>query len=111
VGGERLRRQEGRCRRWQGVRRRPEVGRRVRPLEQLSPFELKDELIRYARDSTRTKAATHKLLNAGRGNPNWIATTPREAFFLLGSFAMQEARLTWNEPELGLAGMPRSPGI
>jgi hypothetical protein len=42
-------------------------------LAQLSPFQLKDELIRYAKDQSRTKSATHKFLNAGRGNPNWIA--------------------------------------
>lgn len=78
-------------------------------LGQLSPFQLKDELIRYARDQTRTKAATHKFLNAGRGNPNWIATTPREAFFLLGQFALAEARLTRDEGSL--AGMPGSDGV
>jgi hypothetical protein len=48
-------------------------------LTQLSPFQLKDELIRYARDQSKSRAATHAFLNAGRGNPNWIATTPREA--------------------------------
>ncbi len=66
-----------------------------KPLEMLSPFELKDLLIEIAEESIRTRAAV--MLNAGRGNPNWIATTPREAFFLLGSFAMAEARRTWNE--------------
>ena len=54
----------------------------ARGLENLSPFELKDKLIEYAKDSTQEKSATHKFLNAGRGNPNWVATTPREAFFL-----------------------------
>ena len=78
-------------------------------LAQLSPFQLKDELIRYAQDHTRTKAATHALLNAGRGNPNWTATTPREAFFLLGQFGVAEAKRVWNEP--GLGGMPRAEGI
>lgn len=73
-------------------------------LDHLSPFELKDELIRYAKDFTQSKAATHKFLNAGRGNPNWIATTPREAFFLLGRFGIQESKLVWDEPDLG--GMP-----
>lgn len=77
-------------------------------LEQLSPFQLKDELIRYAQDQTRSKAATHKFLNAGRGNPNWIAATPREAFFLLGQFALSEARRTRDEGSL--AGMPSADG-
>jgi aspartate 4-decarboxylase len=78
-------------------------------LSQLSPFQLKDELIKYAEDVTREKSATHKFLNAGRGNPNWIATTPREAFFLLGQFGLEEAKRTWDEP--GLAGMPHPRGI
>ena len=73
-------------------------------LEELSPFQLKDQLIRYAKDQTAGKAATHKFLNAGRGNPNWIATTPREAFFLLGQFGLAESKRVWDEPDLG--GMP-----
>ena len=42
---------------------------RPRGLEQLSPFQLKDELIRYARDQTHGKSATHTFLNAGRAQP------------------------------------------
>jgi aspartate 4-decarboxylase len=80
-----------------------------RSLWQLSPFQLKDELIRYARDKTKTKAATHKFLNAGRGNPNWIATTPREAFFVLGQFGLKESKRIWDEPHFG--GMPDRAGI
>ncbi|HEY7190871.1 MAG TPA: bifunctional aspartate transaminase/aspartate 4-decarboxylase [Vicinamibacterales bacterium] len=78
-------------------------------LAQLSPFQLKDELIRYAKDQSSSKAATHKFLNAGRGNPNWIAATPREAFFLLGQFALNEARRTRDEGSL--AGMPPIAGV
>ncbi len=78
-------------------------------LSQLSPFQLKDELIKYAEDVTQEKSATHKFLNAGRGNPNWIATTPREAFFLLGQFGLEEAKRVWDEP--GFAGMPHPRGI
>jgi aspartate 4-decarboxylase len=75
---------------------------------ELSPFELKNELIQYAKDYTQNKAATHKFLNAGRGNPNWVATTPREAFFLLGQFALDECKRVWDEPDLG--GMPHAEG-
>jgi aspartate 4-decarboxylase len=75
----------------------------------LSPFELKDQLMEIADESAKTRAAI--MLNAGRGNPNWIATTPREAYYLLGEFSLSEARRTWDEPEVGLAGMPQSPGI
>ena len=78
-------------------------------LAQLSPFQLKDELIRYAKEQTSAKAATHAFLNAGRGNPNWIAATPREAFFLLGQFALQEARRARDEGDL--AGMPPVAGV
>lgn len=56
----------------------------------LSPFQLKDSLIQLAKEASRAGAAT--LLNAGRGNPNWIAIAPREAFFLLGRFALGECR-------------------
>ena len=47
-------------------------------MENISPFELKNRLIDMADESLKKTART--MLNAGRGNPNWIATTPREAF-------------------------------
>jgi aspartate 4-decarboxylase len=78
-------------------------------LEQLSPFQLKDELIRNARDFSLSKAATHTFLDAGRGNPNWVATTPREAFFTLGRFALSESKRVLDEP--GFGGMPHAGGI
>jgi aspartate 4-decarboxylase len=56
-------------------------------LEQLSPFEVKNTLIKLAKSSRH-----HAMINAGRGNPNWVATTPREAFFLLGQFALEESQ-------------------
>ena len=75
--------------------------------EKLSPFELKDKLIQLAGDASRQSAQT--MLNAGRGNPNWIATTPRDAFFTLGTFAIQESKRVWDESDLG--GMPQKAGI
>lgn len=87
----------------------PAQAPRARALKALSPFQLKDELIRYAKDESQRKSATHKLLNAGRGNPNWVATTPREAFLLIGRFALEESKRVWDEPHFG--GMPRAPGI
>src|SRR5215470_995689 len=75
--------------------------------EKLSPFELKDKLIALARESSRQSART--MLNAGRGNPNWIATTPRNAFFALGNFALEESKSVWDLPDLG--GMPQKAGI
>ena len=59
-------------------------------MENISPFELKNRLIDMADESLKKTART--MLNAGRGNPNWIATTPREAFFLLGKFGLEECR-------------------
>jgi aspartate 4-decarboxylase len=79
----------------------------MRELESLSPFELKDRLIKLASEQARASART--MLNAGRGNPNWIATTPREAFFTLGQFGIEESRRVWDEPDLG--GMPQRQGI
>ena len=56
---------------------------KLREYEALSPFEIKDFLAKAAGKSAAAAAVAY--LNAGRGNPNWIATEPREAFFLLGS--------------------------
>jgi aspartate 4-decarboxylase len=79
-----------------------------RELRQLSPFELNERLIALADINLKRAAAT--MLNAGRGNPNWIATTPREAFFLLGRFGIEESRRTWAARE-NLGGMPSLDGI
>jgi aspartate 4-decarboxylase len=75
--------------------------------EVLSPFEIKDELIKLARAHSQKSAQA--FLNAGRGNPNWIATTPREGFFLLGQFALTESKRVMEQP--GLGGMPEQPGV
>jgi len=72
--------------------------------ETLSPFELKNKLIDMAKNN-REKM----MLNAGRGNPNWVATQPREAFFLFGSFALEEGRRVLSRP--GMAGAPDSRGM
>jgi aspartate 4-decarboxylase len=80
----------------------------LKKFEALSPFEIKDELISLDKStSKRTQAA---FLNAGRGNPNWVATTPREGFFLLGQFAITESRRVMEHPA-GLGGMPQAKGI
>jgi aspartate 4-decarboxylase len=85
------------------------AGARQGGLSQLSPFQLKDELIRVARERTHVGAPAHAFLNAGRGNPNWVATTPRDAYFLLGQFALAESKRVWDEPDFG--GMPASDGV
>ena len=80
----------------------------LRKFEALSPFEIKDELISLAKKTSRTTQSA--FLNAGRGNPNWIATTPREGFFLLGQFAVTESRRVM-EHAAGIGGMPQASGI
>jgi aspartate 4-decarboxylase len=80
----------------------------LRKYETLSPFEIKDELIRLAKETSRKTQSA--FLNAGRGNPNWIATVPREGFFLLGQFAITESRRVMEHPA-GVAGMPAAKGI
>ena len=75
--------------------------------ETLSPFEIKDELIKLAKKTSRTTQSA--FLNAGRGNPNWIATTPREGYFLLGQFAITESKRVMEHPA-GLGGMPQAKG-
>jgi aspartate 4-decarboxylase len=80
----------------------------LQKFEALSPFEIKDELINLAKKTSRT--AQSAFLNAGRGNPNWIATAPREGFFLLGQFAMTESKRVLDHPA-GIGGMPHVTGI
>lgn len=73
----------------------------------LSPFELKDTLIQMAKSTEKLGAYT--FLNAGRGNPNWTAASPREAFFALGQFAVCEAKAVCQDG--ALAGIPSHMGI
>lgn len=81
---------------------------KLRNFETLSPFEIKDELIKLAKHTSRTTQSA--FLNAGRGNPNWIATTPREGYFLLGQFAITESKRVV-EHDAGIGGMPKAQGI
>ena len=73
----------------------------------ISPFEFKDKLIDLAKSYAIKNNTT--ILDAGRGNPNWTAAAPREAFFTFGQFAVNETRLNWNLGDL--AGMPKKEGI
>ena len=78
----------------------------LEPLDQLSPFELKDRLVALA-----SSHGERMLLNAGRGNPNFLATLPRRAFFQLGLFAMTEAERCDDGLPTGVAGLPLAKGI
>ncbi len=81
---------------------------KLREYEKLSPFQIKDELIKLASENARK--STHVFLNAGRGNPNWVATAPRAAFFLLGQFALTEATRVM-DLDAGVGGKPEADGI
>ena len=80
----------------------------LKKFEALGPFEIKNELINLAKATSRTTQSA--FLDAGRGNPNWVATTPREGFFLLGQFAITESKRTMEESP-GIGGMPQAKGI
>lgn len=73
----------------------------------ISPFEFKNKLIELA--TTSNQKSTRTLLDAGRGNPNWLAATPREAFFTFGHFAITESRFSWDDGDL--TGLPKKTGI
>ena len=78
-------------------------------LAKMSPFEIRGTLINRAEKDARCSAST--FLNAGRGNPNWLLTRPRKAFFLLGLFAAAEAERKMYDTELGIAASPSSEGV
>ncbi|WP_328312679.1 bifunctional aspartate transaminase/aspartate 4-decarboxylase [Streptomyces sp. NBC_00442] len=85
----------------------------IQSFAQLSPFELKDKFIQIAQavqadEPGQKEKSARQMLNAGRGNPNWVATGPREAFYALGYFALSESRRVWTADNLG--GMPEKQG-
>jgi aspartate 4-decarboxylase len=73
-------------------------------LHKLSPFEFKNKLIELAESDYE-----RMMLNAGRGNPNWVATVPREGFFHLGHFAIAEAKRVIDLP--GMGSTPETQGM
>lgn len=82
------------------------LDRNYTQLAKLSPFELKDKLIAIASsDSQRL------MLNAGRGNPNFLATLPRWAFLSLGDFALRESGRSYSYLDSGFGGLPEHLGI
>ncbi|NQU16915.1 MAG: bifunctional aspartate transaminase/aspartate 4-decarboxylase [Candidatus Saganbacteria bacterium] len=72
--------------------------------KKLSPFELKNKLISMSQSNHE-----RMMLNAGRGNPNWVATVPRQAYFQLGLFAVEEAKRIIDLP--GFGGSPDKKGV
>ncbi|MFE2935345.1 bifunctional aspartate transaminase/aspartate 4-decarboxylase [Streptomyces sp. NPDC059278] len=85
----------------------------IQQYARLSPFELKNVFIALAQEAQADRPgqkdkSSVQMLNAGRGNPNWVATGPREAFYALGCFAVTESRRVWTADDLG--GMPEPAG-
>ncbi|HEY4757495.1 MAG TPA: bifunctional aspartate transaminase/aspartate 4-decarboxylase, partial [Chthoniobacterales bacterium] len=81
---------------------------RLKEFDKLGPFEIKDFVQKVASKTALENSLSY--LNAGRGNPNWVATEPREAFFLLGQFAVTESKRVLDLPP-GVGGMPAAAGI
>ncbi len=91
------------------IPKNPEDRNYEKRLEEMSPFEIKSTLIDLAEKDAQRSTAT--FLNAGRGNPNWLLSFPRKAFFLLGQFAITEAdRVKYYEP-MGIVASPTPQGI
>src|SRR6516225_2746759 len=97
------------------VKRQPRRGSRplsdtakLKEFDKLGPFEIKDFVQKVASKTALENSLSY--LNAGRGNPNWVATEPREAFFLLGQFAITESKRVLDLPA-GVGGMPQAKGI
>ena len=72
----------------------------------LSPFEFKDILIQMARSHSEKM-----MLNAGRGNPNFLSLVPRHGFFQLGLFAMTESERSFGYMPEGIGGHCEREGI
>ncbi|MFH1837836.1 MAG: bifunctional aspartate transaminase/aspartate 4-decarboxylase [Candidatus Omnitrophota bacterium] len=72
--------------------------------EGLSPFELKNKLIQMSQ-----MRSERVMLNAGRGNPNWITMVPRQGFSQLNLFAVEEAEREPHRRRLG--STPEKKGI
>jgi len=73
---------------------------------EISPFEVKDSLIALAESHSE-----RMMLNAGRGNPNWVATEARHGFWQLGRFATLEAERFQGYMREGVGGLPEHAGI
>ncbi|WP_062270937.1 bifunctional aspartate transaminase/aspartate 4-decarboxylase [Endozoicomonas arenosclerae] len=72
----------------------------------LSPFEVKDCLIERAKSKHESM-----MLNAGRGNPDFVATLPRYAFLRLYEFALLEAERSFSHLYGGFGGLPDPSGV
>ena len=61
--------------------------------------------------SKAARESSLSYLNAGRGNPNWVATEPARGVLFAGSkFAVTECKRVMDLPP-GVGGMPKAAGI
>ncbi len=73
----------------------------LKQVADLSPFELKDFLIK-----TASRKCECYMLNAGRGNPNFLATEPRYGFLRFLEFALAESERSFSYMPEGVGGFP-----
>ncbi|MDO4538554.1 MAG: bifunctional aspartate transaminase/aspartate 4-decarboxylase [Coriobacteriales bacterium] len=73
--------------------------------KELGAFEITAE----QRELAKKNEAGYEVLDAGRGNPNWINTQAREAFSRLQDFALSECEL--DKTDTNLAGHGKKDGI
>src|SRR5436853_7752425 len=81
---------------------------RLKEFDKLGPFEIKDFVQKVPSKTALETSLSY--LNAGRGNPNWIATEPRQAFCLFGQFAVTERKRVLDLPP-GVDAAPTAAGI
>lgn len=67
------------------------------------------EITAYQRELAKTNEAGYPVLDAGRGNPNWINTQARYAFTRFMNFAIGECELDMREGSM--AGHGRMEGV
>ena len=73
--------------------------------KEIGAFEITAE----QRELAKSNTAGYPVLDAGRGNPNWINAQARYAFTRLMNYAISECELTMNEG--GMAGQAKKEGI
>jgi aspartate 4-decarboxylase len=88
-----------------------DIEKRIDKVKDLSPFEQKDELIKVARGEAAERPADRQMLNAGRGNPNFLALEPRRAFWELGLFATEEAERSFGYLRQEIGGFALREGL
>jgi aspartate 4-decarboxylase len=67
-----------------------------RSLETLGAFEISSTMVQQAKNNEKH----YDVLNAGRGNPNWISTQGRHAFNRISEFGIAECQRTINKGDM-----------